>query len=164
MRPKHRPDVGILEPLAVRRDVARRAPIDPRNPHEVDVDEVVGQLHLLHPQGGVDHVQDRRVSELKEGVLLERPVLLPREAEVRGPLLDRRLDILLARVDAVDLGLNPRLVALELGQPQTRRLAFRPTEGDRLLQPRLRDTFREAGRGWGDTIVSRGSGTAGMWS
>jgi hypothetical protein len=98
--------------------VARRAAVHARDPHEVDVDEVVGKLDLLHPQGRVDHVQDRRVAQLEERVLFEAAELLPRQAEIRRAPLDRGLEVLLARVDRVDLSLRLGLLPLQLGEPQ----------------------------------------------
>ena len=69
--------LGLLEPVAIRCDVARGAAIDARDAHEVDVVEVLGQLDLLHAERWVDHVEDRRVAQLEEGILLQALELLP---------------------------------------------------------------------------------------
>ena len=116
----------VLEPVPVRRDVARGAAVHARDPHEVDVVEVLGQLDLLDAQRRVDHVEDRRVAQLEEGVLLQALELLPRELEVRRELLDRGARLVLLRRDPLDLLVDLRIP----------RACARPDAGSRRRDPR----------------------------
>jgi hypothetical protein len=81
---------------------------------------VVGQLHLLDAQRRVDHVEDRRIAELEEGVLRQARHLLPGQLVVGGKLLDRGLDVVAAGGDALDLRVRLRLVLLQPRELQVR--------------------------------------------
>ena len=113
----------VLEALALGRDVAGRAPVDARDLHEVDVVVVLGQLHLLDAQGRVDHVEDRRVAQLEERVLLQRGELLPGELVVRGELLDGRLELVAPVRQPLDLRLRLRFFSLQRREPTDARRA-----------------------------------------
>ena len=95
---------------------------------------------------GIDHVEDRRVAQVEQRVLLQARELLACQAELGRPLLDRRLDVLPARVDQVDLGLRRGLLLLELREahrplvevlPEAVELLLRRRRGLRLVGQRV---------------------------
>jgi hypothetical protein len=79
--------VGRVAAL-VRSHVARHAAVDARDLHEIHVVEKVGQNHLLNLDRGIDHVEDRRVSGLEDGIFLQRREFPGREREIRRQRLD----------------------------------------------------------------------------
>ena len=131
-------DLRVLEALAVGADVAGRAAVDLRDLHEVDVDELVGQLHLLDAQRRVDHVEDRRVAQLEERVLLQARVLLraSRKSAVFFSIVVS-ISVFFALI-AVDLGLRVGLLLLELRQVHRPLVELLDDRVERLLDRRRR--------------------------
>ncbi len=78
-------------------------------------------------------------------VLLQAPVLLPCELEVRGELLDRGPGLDLARLDLLDLRLRGGLLALQGRQAEIGRVELRAEAVE--VPPRRRGRLRLVGQG-----------------